>query len=79
MKDKEIDTEISMWLPDGMVDVVDSKSAEKSQTLGRNWKLKKWPDDGTVDMTDSKSVARKGVRVQVSVGPPLFQLSFKPN
>lgn len=33
----------------------------------------KWPDDGMVDMTDSKSVARKGVRVRVSVGPPLKQ------
>ena len=29
MKDKEIDTEISMWLPDGMVDVVDSKSTAR--------------------------------------------------
>ena len=29
MNDKEIGTEISMWLPDGMVDVVDSKSTAR--------------------------------------------------
>lgn len=35
MKDKEIDTEISMWLPDGMVDVVDSKSTVRKNVRVR--------------------------------------------
>ena len=63
MNDKEIGTEISMWLADGMVDVADSKSAARKGVRVRVsgepplYKLIVFNKDKTVNQTAKTLVA----------------------